>query len=149
LVKTLGDFLLIFPSSWARSCACLALLGGIGCAGADPKPAAQQSTLATGSKCADPAQPTVTYQGWAKGFFESYCTRCHSSTLTTTTERNGAPPGANWDDLSSIKTYAEQIDQYAAGGPDGINRVMPPSDPKPSDDERTMLGEWLACGEPE
>jgi hypothetical protein len=69
--------------------------------------------------------------------------------LETPTERNGATPHANWDDLPTIRAYATEIDAFAAGGPDGINRVMPPSDPKPSDEERKMLGEWLACGAPE
>jgi hypothetical protein len=121
----------------------------VGCSGDDSSPSDPPSTLATGSKCPDPASPSVTYQGWARGFFESYCTRCHSSTLVTNSERQGATPHANWDDLPTIKAHISEIDAYAAGGPNGINRVMPPSDPRPSDDERVKLGEWLACGAPE
>ena len=69
--------------------------------------------------------------------------------LETQTDRNGATPGYNWDDLQTIKAHDLEIDAYAAGGPDGINRVMPPSDPRPSDEDRIKLGEWIACGEPE
>ena len=120
-----------------------------GCSGDDPPPNPPASSLATGSKCPDPASPSVTYGSWAQGFFESYCTRCHSSTLVTNSERNGATPHANWDDLPTIQAYAQEIDAYAAGGPNGINRIMPPSNPRPSDDDRIKLGEWLACGAPE
>lgn len=121
----------------------------VGCSGDDSSPSDPPSALATGSKCPNPASPSVTYQGWARGFFESYCTRCHSSTLVTNSERQGATPHANWDDLPTIKAHSSEIDAYAAGGPNGINRVMPPSDPRPSDDDRIKLGEWLACGAPE
>ncbi len=69
--------------------------------------------------------------------------------LETQTDRNGATPGYNWDDLPTIRAHIDEIDLYAAGGPDVINRTMPPSDPRPSDDERIKLGEWLACGAPE
>lgn len=120
-----------------------------GCSGDDSPPNQPASALTTGSKCPDPASPSVTYRSWAQGFFESYCTRCHSSTLVTNSERSGATPHANWDDLPTIKAYASEIDADAAGGPNGINRVMPPSDPRPSDDDRSKLGEWLACGAPE
>lgn len=127
--------------------ACAALFG---CSGSDPAPAAQQQTaLETGSTCPDPAHPTVTYSGWAQNFFASYCTRCHSSTLTTSDERHGATPHLNWDDLPTIRAYAPQIDTNAAGGPNGVNHNMPPSAPTPSDDERIMLGEFLACGAPD
>ncbi len=95
------------------------------------------------------AHPTITYSGWGQAFFASYCTRCHSSTLTTSDDRNGATPHANWDDLPTIRSYTKEIDSFAAGGPNGINHIMPPSDPRPSDDERIMLGEFLACGAPD
>src|SRR3954453_17277206 len=112
-----------------------------GCSGDDSPPNQPASALATGSKCPDPASPSVTYESWAQGFFESYCTRCHSSTLVTNSERNGATPHANWDDLPTIKPYASESDAYAAGGPNGINRRKPPSDPSLSDDDRVELGE--------
>ena len=121
-----------------------------GCSGGSTTPASQQQmALETGSTCPDMEHPTITYSGWAADFFASYCTRCHSSTLTTSDERHGATIHANWDDLPTIRTYATEIDSFAAGGPNGINHIMPPSDPTPSDDERIMLGEFLACGSPD
>jgi hypothetical protein len=128
----------------------LALAALFGCSGGDTDPPArQQVALETGSTCPDPARPTVTYSGFAESFFASYCTRCHSSALTTQDQRNGATVHANWDDLPTIRSYLKEIDSLAAGGPNGINHIMPPSDPRPSDDERIMLGEFLACGAPE
>jgi hypothetical protein len=128
----------------------LALGALCGCSSGDPAPPARQQTaLETGSTCPDMAHPTITYSGWGQNFFESYCTRCHSSTLTTSDERNGATIHANWDDLPTIRSYAKEIDSFAAGGPNGTNHIMPPSDPTPSDDERIMLGEFLACGAPD
>lgn len=128
----------------------LALTAFLGCSSDDAPPQQQQMiALATGSTCPDADHPTITYSGWAQSFFVSYCTRCHSSELTTSAERNGATPHANWDDLPTIRAYTEEIDRFAAGGPNGVNHTMPPSDPTPSDDERIMLGEFLACGAPE
>jgi hypothetical protein len=138
----------IFLLAFARAPALFAVLASSGCSSDDAPPSPPASALATGSKCPNPTSPAITYQGWARGFFESYCTRCHSSTLVTNSERNGATPHANWDDLGTIRAYADEIDSYAAGGPNGINRIMPPSEPTPTDEERTMLGEWLACGAP-
>ncbi len=143
-------------STWAGLIGVLCALEGLsGCSSSDPAPPQQQQLeLATGSTCPDLDNPPITYSGWAQGFFASYCTRCHSSMLTTTEERNGATPHANWDDLPTIRSYAQEIDSFAAGGPNGINHIMPPADPSgmfpmPSDDERIMLGEFLACNAPE
>lgn len=135
----------------ARSGAVALVVGALfGCSSGDPPPAAQQQTaLETGSTCPDMAHPTITYSGWAQYFFASYCTRCHSSTLTTSDERNGATIHANWDDLPTIRSYTKEIDSFAAGGPNGINHIMPPNGAMPSDDERIMLGEFLACGAPD
>lgn len=33
-------------------------------------------------------------------------------------------------------------------GPDNRNTAMPIGAPTPTEDERTRLGEWLACGAP-
>jgi hypothetical protein len=121
-------------------------LAPLGCASSADAPAKGEQALSTGSRC--PSSSTLTYEGWAQGFFASYCTRCHSSTLVTASERHGATPHANWDDLDTIRVYKVEIDEYAAGGPDVVNRVMPPSDPVPPDEERIKLGEWLACDLP-
>ena len=75
---------------------------------------------------------------------ESYCTRCHSSTLSGAA-RSGAPAGADFDTLEGILAHAHHIDQFAASGPHATNILMPPTDPRPTLGERQQLGAWLAC----
>jgi hypothetical protein len=100
----------------------------------------------TGAIC--PTDSTLTYETFGRGFMEDYCTRCHSSALSGTA-RNGAPSDHNFDTLEGIQdTESEHIDEEAAGGPDRVNTSMPPNAPRPSDEERKKLGEWLACGTP-
>jgi uncharacterized membrane protein len=79
---------------------------------------------------------------------EAYCVSCHSSTLSGA-ERRGAPSDHNFDSLIGIVEELDHIDEDAAAGPNVVNRVMPPAGlPAPSVAERTLLGEWLACGAP-
>jgi uncharacterized membrane protein len=120
-------------------------LAVLGCSEADPASRGPASE-STGSTC--PNDSTLSYSGWAQGFFASYCTRCHSSELTSRTERHGATIGANWDDLEVIREYADEIDAQAAGGPKALNELMPPDGSSPTAAERRKLGEWLACGAP-
>ena len=91
-----------------------------------------------------PSGDAPTYDNFGKSFMGKYCVRCHSSTLKDAA-RNGAPAGHDFDRLDGILPVAEHIDQYAAIGPAAMNQLMPPTDPKPTDDERRRLGEWLAC----
>ena len=101
----------------------------------------------TGSTC--PEQSTLTYTTFANVFFATYCTRCHNSALPVE-QRNGAPRELNYDSLEGVRAVdPERIDHVAAAGPDHLNSFMPPSAPRPSNDERAKLGEWLACGSPE
>ncbi|HET7542387.1 MAG TPA: hypothetical protein VFK05_21105 [Polyangiaceae bacterium] len=97
---------------------------------------------ATGSMC--PPSSDLTYDSFGRDFMASYCTRCHSSTLSGAA-RNGAPADHNFDTLSGIVTMAEHIDENAAAGPAATNTTMPPAAPVPTHDERLLLGEWLAC----
>ncbi len=124
----------------------LVFAGLLGCSAADPEDPGRTSE-STGASC--PSNSTLTYEGWAVGFFESYCTGCHSSSRTSQSERRGAPIGANWDDLNAVREFAADIDAVAAAGPKATNRIMPPSAPTPTEQERRMLGEWLACGAPD
>ena len=97
---------------------------------------------ASGAVC--PPGSTLTYDTYGRSFMQSYCTRCHSSGIMGEA-RQGAPADHNFDSLRNIVVFADHIDQHAAAGPDATNADMPPSDPKPTDDERRKLGEWLAC----
>lgn len=117
----------------------------VACGGPAPAPTPPAHS-STGATC--PPDSTLTYENFAEDFFAAYCTRCHSVTRTTTDERHGATPHYNWDDLDSVRQHSDEIDGAAAGGPKSLNRIMPPTEPRPTDDERFMLGEWLACGAP-
>jgi len=96
----------------------------------------------TGSTC--PTDNAPTYEDFAKGFAESYCTRCHSSEKTGD-ERQGAPLDHDFDTEAGFLKHADHVDEHAAAGPDAVNTLMPPSNPKPTEAERRKLGEWLAC----
>ena len=96
----------------------------------------------TGSTC--PTGSTLTYTSFAAPFMEKYCTRCHSSTRSGK-DRHGAPAFHDFDTEAGILAVAEHIDENAAAGPDASNDVMPPSSPRPTEEERKQLGEWLAC----
>jgi len=82
---------------------------------------------------------TTTYENFGKAFMEKYCLRCHDSAKKGIA-RNGAPGGVNFNDPKSISGEKAGIIKYAAN-----KKSMPPSDPKPSDDERAKLKEWLDC----
>jgi hypothetical protein len=101
----------------------------------------------SGAEC--PSDRTgLTYEAFGKNFMEQYCTRCHSTTLTTPAARMGATPDHDFDVLAGIRGVREHIDQMAAAGPTSTNTRMPPasdSGPKPTLEERTKLGQWLAC----
>ncbi len=99
----------------------------------------------TQSTC--PQGSTVTYDNFGKAFMEQYCTRCHASTLSGSA-RNGAPKYHDYDTVGGVRSVSDHVDQTTASGPASTNTSMPPSGPLPSLDERTKLGQWLACGAP-
>ena len=99
----------------------------------------------TNSACAEGT--TLTYETFGRTFMESYCTRCHSSTLSGP-DRKGAPVFHDFDTVAGVRAVAEHIDQVAASGPGASNTLMPPGGPMPSLEERQQLAIWLACGSP-
>ena len=99
----------------------------------------------TGAVC--PATSTLTYASFGMPFLDKYCQRCHASTVTGAA-RHGAPDDHTFDMIVDIRTLADHMDQLAGAGPDAVNTVMPPSDPKPTEAERRQLSEWLACDAP-
>jgi uncharacterized membrane protein len=120
----------------------IATVGLVACGQSTDTPGA--SGHATGATC--PQGSELTYETFAHDFMESYCTRCHASSLRSA-DRQGAPSDHNFDTLAGLRaTPSEHIDELAAAGPDVTNTAMPPTAPTPSDAERQKLGEWLACG---
>ena len=123
----------------ARICAALAvgLLGVAACSSED-------AALPTPSGASCPSDSTLSYEGFGQPFMDSYCTRCHASTLHGA-DRQGAPLFHDFDSLNGILVVADHVDEYAAAGPDSVNEVMPPDGATPTMAERQQLGEWLAC----
>ena len=101
--------------------------------------------VSTMSEC--PATQTLTYDNFGQAFFDTYCQSCHASTVMGAA-RMGAPADHVFDTVADIRVLAPHIDQFAAAGPTGVNTVMPPIAPRPTEGERHRLGEWLACGAP-
>jgi uncharacterized membrane protein len=114
--------------------------GGCGCGDTDAAP------TPTGATC--PVDSQLTYTTFAAEFMDSYCTRCHSSTKVGD-DRRGAPEDHDFDSLAGIVAVGDHISDYAGAGPAATNTIMPPDAPRPSDDERRRLAEWVACGMPE
>ena len=83
-----------------------------------------------------------TWANYAQGFFAMYCTRCHSSTLSGDA-RNGAPVGYDWDVESAVRARLDFIRTAV-----GVGNFMPPSDPKPSCDERRRIVRWIDAAAP-
>lgn len=99
----------------------------------------------TGAQC--PSDSTLTYDNFGKQFMQDYCLRCHSTSVAAG-DRHDAPPDHNFDTIDDITLLAKHIDEMAGSGPDNTNETMPPSDPKPTTEERAKLSQWLACGAP-
>jgi len=113
----------------------IAIVLSTGCGG-------EAEGVPTQSVC--PPGSTLTYDTFGRPFMESYCTRCHSSTLSGSA-RMGAPEFHDFDTRNGIIAVAEHVDEYAGAGPAAVNTIMPPSGARPAEAERRQLGEWLAC----
>ncbi len=83
-----------------------------------------------------------TWANFAQGFFASYCTRCHSSTLTGIA-RNGAPDGFDWDVQATVLMYLPMIRDAV-----GVSNFMPPDAPAPTCAERQRLVRWIDADAP-
>ena len=83
----------------------------------------------------------LTYDNFGAPFVTSWCRSCHSSQLPPS-ERQTAPTEVNFDDLDDVRQWSPRIAFRA-----GTQKTMPPAG-GPSDAERSLLVEWLACGAP-
>lgn len=89
-----------------------------------------------------PEDSFLTWDNFGGPFVLTYCTGCHSSALAEA-DRQGAPPGSDFDTLEDVRRWAPRI--WARSG--DHNATMPPVG-VPEDPDRRDLGEWLACGAP-
>ncbi|HVR21521.1 MAG TPA: hypothetical protein VMS65_17525 [Polyangiaceae bacterium] len=131
----------------SRSWLALIVLGfGLNACGDDPSFCADtppaEAGLPTGATCDG---STLTYENFGREFMETYCTSCHSSSLSGEEARSCAPDDHNFGTLDEVNINRTHIDEIAAAGPDSVNEGMPPSGPKPTAAERLNLGVWLAC----
>lgn len=118
------------------------VLFALGCDAASPPieqaPAESHHHQPSGAACPD--QQTLRYDNFGERFIAEYCIACHSAEI--------ASDDFDFSSQIKVRLNAEWIDRHAAGGPLAINAMMPPKEPRPSIEERMLLGEWLACGAP-
>jgi cytochrome c5 len=109
-----------------------------------------EPTATTVAQCTLKLIGQPTWGDFASTFFTSYCTRCHSSTLTGLA-RNGAPVGHDFDTYAGATQFLSHIDETAAANPMGTvtNTRMPKDPPFPTLDDRKKLACWIAGGAPQ
>jgi uncharacterized membrane protein len=117
----------------SRSALLALALAACGVNVAEPPPPGQGSAL-------DCSKSVLTYQNFGAPFIANWCRGCHSSGLPSDM-RQDAPPDSNFDTLDEVHTWSDGIVSLAGGDP----ASMPPAG-GPSDDERTLLVEWMTCG---
>jgi hypothetical protein len=87
------------------------------------------------AECAD--APDVTWDGWAHGFFLTWCTSCHSR---NTPDRRGAPEGVDFDRESDVRGQAARIEARVL-----VEETMPVGGGV-YPDELSLLQVYLQCG---
>jgi uncharacterized membrane protein len=86
------------------------------------------------------AQSTLSYQNFAAPFLITWCRGCHGEAQPAAM-RQDAPAGVNFDTAEDVRAQRARILARATGAAP----TMPPVG-GPSDEERALLAEWLACG---
>ncbi len=85
-------------------------------------------------------ESTLTYQNFAAPFVITWCRGCHGEAQPLAMRQN-APVGVNFDTAEQVRGSSVRI-LARANGPEAS---MPPAG-GPSDEERALLAEWIACG---
>jgi hypothetical protein len=119
-----------------------------GCGGGedDEHEGHEHGGVATGATCPPSNAPTA--QSFGTAFLETYCLSCHSQSVTGAA-RQGATMGVDFDTLDDVRRQLALIDMHVAARPNATNTGMPPAQrPQPTQQERELLGQWLACGAP-
>lgn len=113
--------------TWRSACAIVVTLAACGADTSTTDPVACDDSI-------------LTYKNFGEPFLLDWCRGCHSSNLSPML-RQGAPEPANFDDLDRVRSYAPLIVTRATGPTPTM-----PAGGGPSDEERALLAEWLACG---
>lgn len=88
----------------------------------------------TGVNCDD---STLTYANFGEQFFTSFCTDCHAPDAVVS-------QSPSLDSYDAVSAQADRANARA-----GIGLTMPPTEPRPSAQERADLAEWVECGAPQ
>ncbi len=86
-----------------------------------------------------PSEPPLTWENFGKGFLDKHCNGCHSSQILPD-QRNGAPPGVDFDTWYGTVDFAERIHVRTLS----TEAPMPPGG-GPSEEELTAFDEWMRC----
>lgn len=89
-----------------------------------------------GDSAADPCLAAPTWDGWAHGFFVSYCDACHAPTAP---DRHGAPEAVTFEDEAAATALAGSIRTSVL-----VDATMPPAGGIFEADE-SRLEAWLDC----
>ena len=114
------------PRRWRATWALLLSLGASSCADDELPPECDRSPL--------------TYATFGGPFLISWCRGCHGAQLEAP-DRQGAPLGVDFEGRADAVRWARRIQARV------LDATMPPAG-GPSEQERLMLGQWLACGAP-
>ena len=80
----------------------------------------------------------LTWDGWARGFFTTYCLACHSA---GSPDRRGAPVGTDFDTLEDVLSWSDRIQARVLD-----EQTMPVGGGIPEED-LVRLQDYLSCPE--
>lgn len=116
------------------------VLLALGCAPDEPPVGRDEPLSDTAVALAD-CEPWVTWDTVGDPFVRSWCTECHSASLTGP-DRAGAPAGVDLDTLEGVRDHAPRVEARVESA------SMPPNASPDADQVARFLG-WLQCGLPE
>lgn len=106
----------------------------------DTADTAAATSVIDGRVC-PPGSP-LTWQSFGQGFLLDHCVGCHSSQLAEG-QRAQATLGVDFDTQPGAQQWLQRI--YARSA--DANDTMPPAGGV-TEQQRQLLGDWLACGAP-
>ena len=119
-------------------------MSGCGPDGEDPNSTPTPTPIVIpGRAC--PPDTVVSYENFGSPFLSTWCTSCHASGLVVG-ERSLAPIGVNFDSYESVRLNAVRI--YYRGADVQVTPTWMPPAGGPTDEDRFLLGDWLACDAP-